>query len=165
MKTLDIRDLRIGDYVTTNERSTRTKKGEYYRITAIDSIINLNKELIGSATIESINDKDFYSVVVRIECLEPIPITEELMLKIGFLMGRFPLFANGGHWYKFNMEYSLYGETGSMVVKPISNTIGKDFRVHVDNSDCDSVGSMDIEFLHELQHIAWDTLNFEFKLK
>ena len=165
MKTLDIRDLRIGDYVTTNERSTRAKKGEYYRITAINSNINLNNELVGTATIEPVNDKYFGYVGAWIECLEPIPITEELMLKIGFLMGRFPLFENAGYWCKFNMEYSLYGEKGSMVVKPISNTIGKDFRVHVDNSDCDSVGSMDIEFLHELQHIAWDTLNFEFKLK
>lgn len=36
----------------------------------------------------------------------------------------------------------------------------KDFRVHVNNSDCDSVGSMDIEFLHELQHIAWEYIKF-----
>ena len=86
MKTLDIRDLRIGDYVTTNERSTRAKKGEYYRITAINSNINLNNELVGTATIEPVNDKYFGYVGAWIECLEPIPITEELMLKIGFLI-------------------------------------------------------------------------------
>ena len=46
MKTLDIRDLRIGDYITTNGKPTGTKEGEYYRITAIDSVGSMDIGLL-----------------------------------------------------------------------------------------------------------------------
>lgn len=60
-----------------------TEEGNYYRVIEIDSKNNLENELIGSVTIESVNDKDFGYVGAWVDYLRPIPLTDELLLNIG----------------------------------------------------------------------------------
>ena len=49
---MDIRELRIGDIVTTNGKPMGTKKDEYYRVIEIDSKNNLNDMKTNKLTIE-----------------------------------------------------------------------------------------------------------------
>lgn len=44
---MDIRELRIGDIVTTNGKPMGTKEGDYYQVIEIDSKNNLNDMICG----------------------------------------------------------------------------------------------------------------------
>jgi hypothetical protein len=82
---------------------------------------------------------------IGFDSITPIPITTERMKKMGF------------ECYKHNiMNRSL--NNGYIHIVKFSNTIGKDYNVHIDNSDFESVGTMDVGSINELQHAVWDCL-------
>ena len=79
---MDIREIRIGDIVTTNGKPMGTKEGDYYQVIEIDSKNKLD-DLVGSAAIESVSDK-YSRVGAWVDYLNPIVLTDEIIKKIGF---------------------------------------------------------------------------------
>lgn len=81
--------------------------------------------------------------------LDPIPITEELLAKNGFIK-RLLIESNEAYddWVEFYKEVDGY----HLSIRHCSNTIERDWYVHIDNEYRCSVGRMDIEFVHQLQN-------------
>lgn len=46
-------------------------------------------------------------------------------------------------------------------INKCSNTLGKDYGIHIDNLSCDSVLSGDIQYLHQLQNAIFDAAGEE----
>lgn len=81
--------------------------------------------------------------------LDPIPISEELLLKNGFnkellIEGM----ENYDDWVNYKKEVNGY----FLDIRHCSNSIERDWYVHIDNDAHCSVGSMDIEYVHQLQN-------------
>lgn len=77
-------------------------------------------------------------------CAKPIPITEELLEKLGFKK------YVDVCWDFYRLKMGEYYAT----VDHISNTKGKNWSCHIDNEDFESVVNCDIEYLHQLQQIV-----------
>ena len=93
--------------------------------------------------------------------LDPIPISEELLLKNGFnkellIEGM----ENYDDWVNYKKEVNGY----FLDIRHCSNSIERDWYVHIDNDAHCSVGSMDIEYVHQLQNIC-TICGFEIDLK
>lgn len=83
--------------------------------------------------------------------LEPIPITEDLLLKNGFnkellIEGM----ENYDDWVSYKKEVNGY----FLDIRHCSNSIERDWYVHIDNDAHCSVGSMDVEYVHQLQNLV-----------
>ena len=83
--------------------------------------------------------------------LEPITITEELLLKNGFVKEQL---IRGKEryddWVIFEKEVNGY----FLEIRHCSNSIERDWCVHVDNNYRCSVGGIDIEYVHQLQNFC-----------
>ena len=93
--------------------------------------------------------------------LDPIPISEELLLKNGFnkellIEGM----ENYDDWVSYKKEVNGY----FLDIRHCSNSIERDWYVHIDNDAHCSVGSMDIEYVHQLQNIV-KVAGYEIELK
>ena len=83
--------------------------------------------------------------------LDPIPISEELLLKNGFNKGLLiEGMENYDDWVSYKKEVNGY----FLDIRHCSNSIERDWYVHIDNDAHCSVGSMDIEYVHQLQNIV-----------
>ncbi len=93
--------------------------------------------------------------------LDPIPITEELLLKNGFIKR---LLIERNETYDDWVEF--YKEVGGchLSIRHCSNTIERDWRVHIDNEYHCSVGRMDVEYVHQLQNVV-RLAGYEFEIK
>ena len=83
--------------------------------------------------------------------LDPIPISEDLLLKNGFnkellIEGM----ENYDDWVSYKKEVNGY----FLDIRHCSNSIERDWYVHIDNDAHCSVGSMDIEYVHQLQNLV-----------
>ena len=89
--------------------------------------------------------------------LLPFNIDEDLLFKLGFKKEveditkdkRYRLRLNG-----FCIDINKY-----------SNTLGRDYSVHIDNDCCDSVPSGDIQYLHQLQNYIYDSTKQELNIE
>lgn len=92
--------------------------------------------------------------------LEPITITEELLIKNGFTK---ELLIEGyeryDDWVRYEKEVNGY----FLEMRHCSNSIERDWSVHVDNDHHCSVGGVDIEYVHQLQNFCM-LCGFEFDL-
>ncbi len=70
---------------------------------------------------------------------EPIPINPEILEK------------NRIRWD--NHFGSYVSEDRRMTIDCFSNMIGREWHCHIDNEDFESIGSADIQNVHELQHL------------
>src|SRR5574344_1915570 len=143
---MDPKDLRIGDIIKTNDKTPGTNKRELYIVTEIDSEVNMLQKdgtyLKGGVDIIDIKRKNNRYIGTWIDYLIPISITEKLIKKLGF--------TKHDNKYVDWEEYELATEKGFIQISNISNTVGKDWSVHIDNLDHDTNGGMDIQYLHEL---------------
>lgn len=130
---MDARDLRIGDKVLFKKE-----------ICVIDEIENGFAHIWKNATT---------SILVKLLELSPIPVTVELLEKLGFKENKYK--------YLLNTKYDLELGGGFIQIPKLSNNIGKDWYVYIDNLDHEMVGGMAFQYLHELQHIIWDCLHVE----
>lgn len=106
----------------------------------------------------SLQGREFTTLSVE---LEPIPITEDLLLKNGFnkellIEGM----ENYDDWVSYKKEVNGY----FLDIRHCSNSIERDWYVHIDNDAHCSVGSMDIEYVHQLQNVC-RLAGFEIELK
>lgn len=93
--------------------------------------------------------------------LDPIPITEELLLKNGFnkellIEGM----ENYDDWVSYKKEVNGY----FLDIRHCSNSIERDWYVHIDNDYRCGVGGMDVEYVHHLQNFC-TICGFEIELK
>lgn len=93
--------------------------------------------------------------------LDPIPITEDLLLKNGFNK---ELLIEGMENYDDWVSYKKQVNGYFLDIRHCSNSIERDWYVHIDNDAHCSVGSMDIEYVHQLQNIC-TICGFEIDLK
>lgn len=93
--------------------------------------------------------------------LDPIPITEDLLLKNGFNK---ELLIEGMENYDDWVSYKKQVNGYFLDIRHCSNSIERDWYVHIDNDVHCSVGSMDIEYVHQLQNIC-TICGFEIDLK
>ena len=56
-------------------------------------------------------------------------------------------------------EYDMECENGFIKIRNISNTEGKEYSIHIDNLDHDTITHSDVGTVNELQHIIYDSLN------
>lgn len=82
--------------------------------------------------------------------LSPITITEELLLKNGFNK---KLLIEGNEkyddWVEFEKDFGKF----FLSIRHCSNSIERDWSIHVDNDHHCSIGGMDIEYVHQLQNV------------
>lgn len=83
--------------------------------------------------------------------IEPITITEELLLKNGFEKR---LLIEGDERYDDWVEYEKDFNGYLVSMRHCSNTIERDWYVHVDNNYRCGVGGVDIEYIHQLQNFC-----------
>ena len=83
--------------------------------------------------------------------LEPITITEELLLKNGFVK---ELLIEGNERYDDWVSYEKEVNGYLLEIRHCSNSIERDWSVHVDNNYRCSVGGVDIEYVHQLQNFC-----------
>ena len=83
--------------------------------------------------------------------IEPITITEELLLKNGFEKR---LLIEGNERYDDWVEYEKDFNEYVVSMRHCSNTIERDWYVHVDNNYRCSIGGIDIEYVHQLQNFC-----------
>ena len=137
---MDIRELRIGDIVTTNGITAGTKKGDHYKVIGIDAI-NKFEEHIGSVELEDVNDRFNYIGGSWVNYVEPIKLTDELVEKIGL---KFLLRNNASRVYTI----------GICSVQKIVNTDYYTFIAEAGRRNIRT--SKHIKYLHELQNELFD---------
>ena len=93
--------------------------------------------------------------------LDPIPISEELLLKNGFTK-RILIEGNEAYddWVEFEKEVNGY----YLTIRHCSNTIERDWYVQIDNEYRCGVGGMDVEYVHQLQNVC-TLAGFKIELK
>jgi hypothetical protein len=142
---IDIREIRIG-----NCFNLKNKK----EIIFVDSILSLDNEILYSTWHD---EKHSY---VDISYLLPIRITEDLLLQLGF---------SSEHCFPFNQnnekEFYIYMPNGFRLdINSYSNTLGRDYYIHIDNLCCDSILSGDIQYLNQLQNYIYDATKQELEI-
>ena len=85
--------------------------------------------------------------------LYPITITEDILLQLGFKKEVDDI---------IKREYYRLRLNGFCIdINKWSNTLGRDYGIHIDNLCCDSVLSGDIQYLHQLQNYIYDSTKQE----
>lgn len=86
---------------------------------------------------------DYTDTYYAIDNYEPIPLTIEILEKNGFEKS-----------YDEILEMQYYrSQDKTIQITHFSNSVNKDWYVHIDNDCYDSIGSCDIQYVHELQNL------------
>lgn len=83
----------------------------------------------------------------NLEDMQPIEVTEDFLLKNGFKKKEY----NVSGYSSTSLHYMMF-ENGIFDINRFSNSIGRDWHCHIENSDCDSIGSFDFQYVHEFQN-------------
>lgn len=121
-------ELMIGNIVSIN--------GKPYKVNQVA------KRRIGYCPISNSN-KEY----AKISEIEPIPITQSFLLENGFKLNE------KLHIMTSELFYFLEIDDFKIDVQNCSNTIGRDWWVHIDNADCCTIASADVQYVHQLQNI------------
>lgn len=121
---MDRKDLRIGD---------RVKYGDY-----VITVWSVGRESV-------MNDVDG---VIPIDRLDPIYLSKELLLELGFK--------------ETIIEPTFYIHFNNGFVNTIEHEDGL-WYVEINNNIYESIGSTNIDSIHQLQHFVWDCLHQELK--
>jgi hypothetical protein len=79
--------------------------------------------------------------------VKPIRITEEFLKSNGFVLDDD---INGITEEKY---YLLKLDKFTITIHEGSNTLGRDWWVHIDNEDCCTIASADVQYVHQLQNL------------
>ena len=150
---MDIRELKIGNIVSSNGKPMNTYKGAFYKIVSIDS---QNGNGRGSVVLETNLLWKGDTVGAWADFVEPIPLSEDLLFKLGFKKEKDEVI----HVY----EYNLCVNNCFLRIGKYSNTLGRDYNTHIDNQNRDSISCTDIQYLHQLQNAVFDATGEEFNV-
>jgi hypothetical protein len=81
--------------------------------------------------------------------IDPITITEELLLKNGF---KKRLLIEGNERYDDWVSYEKEVNGYFLEMRHCSNSIERDWYVHIDNNYRCGIGGVDVEYVHQLQN-------------
>lgn len=138
---IDIKELRINDVIFNKEDNVNCCVHTIDRTMGIDSIYAIDSENVYNYP------KDYY---------DPIPITEELLEHLGFQKEEDSI----SHDFEFKKWIDGYPIT----VSNLSNTIDRDYSVHIDNRDYDTILEADIQYLHQLQNAIYFATKHELEV-
>lgn len=82
--------------------------------------------------------------VDREDC-DPIEVTEEFLEKHEFTK-EIDTITGDPLWYSKNRR---------LQISKFSNTVGRDWSLHIDNEDFETIGSGDFQYVHQLQILIW----------
>lgn len=99
-----------------------------------------------------------FKFVKLIDC-QPIPITQELLLKNGFEIDSI---------IRINSHYNHFSGVDNRVTlhdsQEFMNSYNK-WGVHIDNNDYETIATCELTYLHELQHqLKFNEIEFEWKI-
>lgn len=137
---IPIKDLRIGDLVKTTTRNPILEKGSVCKVVLIDALIN--------SIIVQKSDVDVCRCLVKEE-IEGIRLTPDILEKNGWQTKMF-----GGSKF-FCIELNCYLELCVTYEKKDNNFSVGTFS-HIPGGDLDiNYFPIDIQYVHQLQHILW----------
>ena len=96
----------------------------------------------------SLKGREFTTYITS---LDPITITEDLLLNNGFEKR---LLIEGNERYDDWVEYKKEVNGYFLEIRHCSNSIERDWFIHVDNNHHCSIGGIDIEYVHQLQNFC-----------
>ena len=126
MEKLTCKDLMVGDQVYY-----KSKTKDEYKIGTVNLIRNDNYLQVDYCDTE-------------IDNVKPIQLTAEILEKKGFSLVAMPE----------NFPYKVFdSEDKRIQVCDISNSGEGYWNVHIDNEDFSTIGSCDVRYVHEMQHL------------
>ena len=140
---IDTKELMRGNKVIVGKGS------DWEEIVVVDEIFN---------GIVGLQGREFTTYAIS---LDPITITEELLLKNGFTK---ELLIEGNERYDDWVSYNKKVNGYFLEIRHCSNSIERDWFIHVDNSHHCSIGGIDIEYVHQLQNFC-ALCGFEFEIE
>ena len=141
---IDVKELRVGAHYY-NDAWTGMP------IARVSSINSFDKDDIRVGLFYDMpydEDSDPYECV-SLSYLEPVPLTAALLDELGFEPIRKHLGAADEEW---GMELDGYP---IRVMRGYSNHLNRDWSVHIDNYDFDTLGAADVAYLHQLENIVY----------
>ena len=143
---MDIRQLRAGNLVTTNGKPMDTHRGGVYKVVRTIIHKELTTEL---AVIETTSDNFHDETSVIGANLEPIEITYDLLLNIGFKLENYKLFVTKIDKY----EICIFG----------SDSLCGDNETYTLSicDDDDQILEANVVYLHTLQNLIFDMTDLE----
>lgn len=124
---VDVKDLMVGNFV-------KNKNGEIM--------------LIGKVHRESVADK--WGGIAFDDEIEGVPVTIEILKAIGFEDG-----TTAGEPWVFWRYWDKDGRYKLDVYpEELFCNSNREFGLHVDNASCDSIGSGEFDYVHELQNLV-----------
>ena len=145
--SIDIKTLRIGSHVLANGVRARVVKidepvseSEYPQCVILRFKAMINGELRCTGCLGDAERK-----------VEPIAITPTLLTELGFKPDCDERLSELTYWRKIHKGYPLemtyWGKH--------SNSQGRDWSIHIDNPDYETLGGMDVAYLHELETVVY----------
>lgn len=130
---MEIKDLMIGDWVCYSEKPNSPTQ-----------VVNIGN---CGVSLRYYGHKD-YIFKPSLEDIQPIEITESLLLDNGFEKGESIYFGS-----ELCSTYSLqFNDTFIDITFGFSNSEGKDWYCHIDNCAGQSIGGFDFQYVHEFQN-------------
>lgn len=121
---VNVKDLMIGNFV-------KDKNGEII--------------LVGKVHRDSVADK--WGGITFDDEIEPIPVTVDMLKRIGFE-------AHKGICPKTFYRYWDKEYRYKLDVDPDFCNSDRKFSIHIDNGDCETIGSGEFDYVHELQNLV-----------
>lgn len=122
---VNVKDLMVGNFV-------KDKNGEIM--------------LVGKVHRESVADK--WGGIAFYDEIEGIPVTKEILKKIGFKKD-----TTAGEPWEFWRYWDKDGKYKLDVDEGYTNS-GRKWSVHIDNDVCNTIGSGEFDYVHELQNLV-----------
>ena len=132
-----VSELMIGDAVQHN--------GHLCGITDICSAWPRVNDRYNNKPVVTLFDGGVFTV--GLDEISPIPISEEFLEKNGFVLDDD---IEGITEEKF---YLLKLDKFTITIHEGSNTMGRDWWIHIDNEDCCTIASADVQYVHQLQNL------------
>lgn len=122
---VDVKDIMLGNFV-------KDKNGEIV--------------VVGKVHRDSVADK--WGGITFDDELEPIPVTKEILKEIGF-EGYEDLPLEGVFYRYWDKDYKY-----KLDVRDFWTNSQRKWYVHIDNDVCNTIGSGEFDYLHELQNLV-----------
>jgi len=155
---MNIKELRVGNIVTTNGKPMNTEYGEMYKISDYDSQARLECdsqgrtiELNGCTRIETNYLYEHDTVGAWVDYLEPISITEDILIKIGFSKGYYGDFNIKIDDYVILVHHDIDNESFRDIFNLL---IYKGYNIII-------LKAYDIEYMHKLQNLIYTITDLE----
>lgn len=90
--------------------------------------------------------------------IQPIPITEELLLKNGFVAETIHADECVVNYYELKLDNC------KIVISDVSNKLGRDWTIHVDDDFRCSIASACVNYVHQMQNLL-NIMDIEWEVK